>query len=297
MTSNEMRQAIIDSPKQLSADLTIVDKEKLSSGDKFIVCGMGGSALAAGLFKVYRPRLDLLVHRDYGLPRVPEYFLMALERGLKLAVLTSGGRLLERAEQLGLPRLVMPTGLPPRLAVGLMFVGLARFCLTEAVLEELAQVAQQLGTEDLEAEGKRLAESVDNRLPLIYSSTINFPLAYNWKISFNETAKLPAFANCLPELNHNEMTSPTDNFHYFFLRDSNDEEKINKRFSLLGQLFKAKGALVEMINLPTRSSLEKIFWTICLANWLTYHLALRRGVDPVEVPIIEKFKQDLCAIS
>ncbi len=37
---------------------------------KFIVVGMGGSNLAAGIIKSWKPKLDVVVHRDYGLPNM-----------------------------------------------------------------------------------------------------------------------------------------------------------------------------------------------------------------------------------
>src|SRR3989338_5570556 len=75
MDKNNLRQIILDFPKQLSTALDFNHAENLPPADKFIVCGLGGSALAAGLLKVYKPELDLLIHRDYGLPRLPKYFL------------------------------------------------------------------------------------------------------------------------------------------------------------------------------------------------------------------------------
>src|SRR3989344_8436781 len=101
-----------------------------SKSSKFVVCGLGGSHLAAGLLKVAEPKLDLLIHRDYGLPRVPDYFLsesliilssysgnteevldagqLALRQKLNLAVITTGGKLLEFARVNNLPYIQLP---------------------------------------------------------------------------------------------------------------------------------------------------------------------------------------------
>jgi glucose-6-phosphate isomerase len=70
-----MEEAILHFPEQFDFEPIIENGGKLEKRDKFIICGMGGSHLGAWLLKRQNPNLDLLIHRDYGLPRVPEYFL------------------------------------------------------------------------------------------------------------------------------------------------------------------------------------------------------------------------------
>src|SRR5687767_13885057 len=67
-TSN-MRQVIIDSPRQLEEGLALA-KDVIITGDfkSLVVCGMGGSALAADILQSLGLENRLLVHRDYDLP-------------------------------------------------------------------------------------------------------------------------------------------------------------------------------------------------------------------------------------
>lgn len=309
-----MRQAILDFSSQLRADLEVVNVDRLIKSDKFILCGLGGSALAAGLFKVYRPTFDLLIHRDYGLPRVPRYFLegsllilssysgnteevldtlkLALARGLKLAVVASGGELLAQAKQLRLPYVVLSSGLPPRLAVGAAFAALARLFRDNGALAELTQLARSFQPAIYEVTGETLAKSVGDKLPIIYSSTVNYFLAYNWKIRLNETGKIPAFCNILPEMNHNELEVLDPNFFYILLRDESDQPRIQRRFAILAEMLKARGGLFEEVQLAG-SPLEKIFRSVSLADWTAYHLALAAGRDPIATPLVEEFKKRL----
>ncbi|MEK7208729.1 MAG: SIS domain-containing protein [Patescibacteria group bacterium] len=315
MTKNNLRQIILDFPKQLATSLNFNYSTNLPKADKFIVCGMGGSALAAGLLKVYKPELDLLIHRDYGLPRVPKYFLdgsllilssysgnteevldtlqLALERTLKVAIMAAGGELLAVAEQLKLPHLVLPAGLPPRQAIGYFFVGLCRLMGAEADLVALRELAKVLQPAEAEAEGRRLAGLIGARRPVIYASTVNWYLAYNWKIRFNEDSKIAAFANVLPEMNHNELAAPDDHFIYFLLRDPADDPRIKNRFAHLVTLFKKQNLAVEEIILTGDSTLEKIFNSVILADWTAYHLALAIGQNPAATPLIEEFKKQI----
>ncbi|MBI2097451.1 MAG: hypothetical protein HYT46_00740 [Candidatus Vogelbacteria bacterium] len=307
-----MREQILNFPRQLAADLPVVNAENLPPADKFILCGLGGSALGGGLLKTYRPELDLLIHRDYGLPRVPKYFLegsllilssysgeteevldtlrCASARGLKLSVLAAGGLLLEEAKKLRLPYVILPAGLPPRLAVGYSFVGLGRLVGDEKLRSDLA-AASVIAPAVLEPQGESLAGSLAGKLPVVYSSTVNLALAYNWKIRLNETAKTAAFFNVLPEMNHNELAAADPHFSYIFLRDSADDLRIQNRFSRLAELFRSRGLTVAEVELEDAAPLAKIFYSVILADWTSYHLALLTHRDPVGVPAIEDFKK------
>lgn len=310
-----LREIILSFPKQLAATLDC-QGATLPKSDKFIVCGMGGSALAAGLMKVHRPELDLLIHRDYGLPRVPSYFLdecllilssysgnteevldilhLAAPRGLKVAILTSGGELLAEAKRLNLPHIVLPTGLPPRQAIGHFFVGLMRFLKAEADLKVLRQLALVLQPAAWESAGQRLAGLIGKKIPIIYTSTPNYYLGYNWKIRFNEDSKTAAFCNVLPEMNHNELTAAGDSrFFYIFLRDPDDNPRIKNRFKWQKEMFEKLDLTVEEVSLAGGSSLAKIFNSVILADWTAYYLALAKGEDPVEAPAIEEFKKQI----
>ena len=137
-------------------------------------------------------------------------------------------------------------------------------------------------------------------MPVIYASARNFAVAYNWKIKFNETGKVPAFAGVLPELNHNEMTgfdisSSTAHlakpFYFIFLRDRADGARIKKRIEVLNQLYGERGLLVAAIDMPAGGVFHKIFSSLILADWMAYHTALLYGRDPREVPMVEEFKR------
>lgn len=212
-------------PKLENADL--LDYE--AKPRRFMVVGMGGSPLAAGLLKVWRPELDLAIHRNYGLPAMSEESLRerlvilssysgnteevldaydeAGGRGLARAAISIGGKLLERAKKDGVPYVQMPdTGIQPRSALPMSLKGLLKITGEERALAEVNELHETFHPETYEKEGKALAEYLRGHVPVIYSSERNEPIVYNWRIKFNETGKIPAFHNVFPELNHNEMT-------------------------------------------------------------------------------------------
>src|SRR5262249_19964124 len=108
-----------------------------------VVAGMGGSAASGDLLGVCAAeRLDVpvIVHRGYGLPTLAGDRALvigssssgdaaeslsaaeaALSRGCALVAVTSGGRLAVLAGERGVPRVALPVGLMPRMALGYLF--------------------------------------------------------------------------------------------------------------------------------------------------------------------------------
>ena len=225
-----MEEAILNFAKQFEYEPEIENADKLQKLEKFILVEMGGSHLQGELLKSVRPAFDLVVHRDYGLPELSESALKnsliiassysgnteetisafeeAIEKGYPVAASSIGGKLIELAKQHEVPYVQIPdTGIQPRSALGFTFKTLAKLTGQEEVLRDAATLASQLAPEEYEEKGKALAATLKGSVPVIYSSRRNESVAYNWKIKFNETGKVPAFYNVFPELNHNEMTA------------------------------------------------------------------------------------------
>ncbi|MFA5173070.1 MAG: bifunctional phosphoglucose/phosphomannose isomerase [Candidatus Paceibacterota bacterium] len=292
----------------------IINSENLKGADKFIVAGMGGSHLSAGFIKIAAPKLDLLIHRDYGLPRVPDYFLNdsliicssysgeteetldvfneSLKKGLNLAVVSSGGQLLRLALENKIPFVKIPAGFPPRLALGFSLKALLKLIGLKKEEEEVSSLSSKFRPESFIKDGEKFAEFISGKIPVVYSSLLNFPLAYAWKIKFNETAKIPAFANYFPELNHNEMegfSSGLNKFAFIFLSSSRDSAMIKKRMAVTSEIFKSV-----LVNESKGDNVfEEIFSSLLIAGWASLSIAKSSGVNPLSTPLIDSFKQKI----
>lgn len=318
-----MRNAICNFCQQFAFEPRVINEEKLPPAERFIVAGMGGSHLAADLLKVWDPSIDIVVHSDYGLPAVREgdleqycviassysgnteetvdAFLRAKEKNLALAVVATGGKLLALAKQEGVPYIELPhTGIQPRSALGFSVKALLCLMKKKDALDEVGKLCFNLDSQEYEQSGRELALRLKGYVPVILSSNRNFPIAYNWKIKFNETGKIPAFCNMFPELNHNEMTgfdvaTPTkslsQNFYFIFLKDSVDDPRIVKRMEVMRALYDNRGLKSEMLELGGNGTFHKIFSSLILADWAAYHTAAQYGVEPEQVPMVEEFKR------
>lgn len=288
-------------------------------GDKFIVAGMGGSNLAAGIIKSWKPKLDVIIHRDYGLPDMEERelkerlivlssysgtteetisaFNEALSRELPLIVITTGGKLLELAQKNDTPYIRLPDiKAHPRFAIGLSIRATLKAMGEDLILNDITGEAGLLNVDDYKEAGKDLAHGLENKIPLVYSSIRNRSLAYFWKVNFNETAKIPAFFNVFPEINHNEIVGLgkfADKLACILLTDPDDESRIQKRMDATAKIFEGRGLTVLKTDVIGPSLWHKSFASILTAFWASYYLAEYYKVDPEDVAMIEEFKKHL----
>lgn len=343
-----MEEAIKNFAGQFGFLPVVENAEKLKPAASFVLCGMGGSHLAASILKINNPALDIYIHRDYGLPifaekrdekngekhgkavektlyiassysgnteEVLDFAEKARQKNFNIIAVATGGQLIAWAQKYGLPYIVLPdTGIQPRNALGFSAIALAKLIDPPAISGPLglADLAKNLAPKAFESVGRELARSLKGKVPIIYSSRTNLPIAYNWKIKFNETTKIPAFYNVFPELNHNEMNgfdvfsskssnfsestkvaALSENFHFIFLTDISDHPQIVRRMVVCKEMYEARGLPVTQIEISGENSFMKIFNSLILADWTALVLAEFYGNDPEKVPMIEEFKKKI----
>jgi glucose/mannose-6-phosphate isomerase len=318
-----MYEIIKNFNKQFEYEPQVEGDLSLEGVKNFIAAGMGGSHLAVDILNSYDSSFDILVHKNYGLPSLPEEvlkqsliilnsysgdteevidsFYLALKRKLKMVSITYDGKLLELSKEYNVPFVKLPEPkVQPRLALGFHTKALLKILNKEKEIKEITELVYLLKPEEFEEQGRDLAQKIKNKIPIIYASEKNQAIAYIWKIKFNETSKIPAFYNIFPELNHNEMTgfdvrestkSLSQNFIFLLLFDEEDHPKIQKRMTILKNLYEGRNLKVEVLKLEGQNKFHKIFSSLVLADWTSFLLAKEYKVEPEEVPMVEEFKK------
>lgn len=316
-----MHEAIRNFPEQFAFEPVVEHADRLPVFKKFLVLGMGGSQLPSTVLRRMDSTIDIVHHRDYGLPQGVDFSdrlviassysgnteetvdgaREALRRGLSLAIITTGGELLRMAQEQNIPHVVMPaTGIQPRCALGYSARALMAVMGRADLLGATRALAQTLDSSRAESLGETVAQWCEDRVPVVYASTRNESIAYIWKIKFNETGKIPAFCNVVPELNHNEMNgydvadstrALSANTVFIFLRDVTDDARTIRRMDVLRDLLRARGLKVEEYDVTGATSSEQIYSTILVADWASLAVATRYGVEPEAVAMVEEFKQ------
>lgn len=270
-------------------------------------------------------RIPFVIHRSYGLPdEANKNSLMifssysgdteetimayktAFKAGIKGVVITSGGELEKLANKNRTPVLkILEKNIPPRYSTGYMVGFLLELLYDAKVIKDTSRdiaktrmyLKKILSDGKLERRGYELAKKIRNRIVLIYSS-VNYRIAAKvWKIKINENAKMSAFWNHIPEFNHNEMLGFTridpKQFFIFILNDNSDDEKIVKTIDISRKLLIERGVSVETIEIHGNNFFSKVFSATLLADWVSYYLALIRGIDPTPVLLVDEFKKEL----
>jgi glucose/mannose-6-phosphate isomerase len=297
-----------------------------------VIAGMGGSAAAGDVVAACATdTLDVpvVVHRGYGLPAAASRDALvlamsysgdtaevlsatetALERQVAVVAITAGGALGALAESRHLPLVTLPRGLMPRMALGYLLVPALRILAhagapvvddgdIEEALGVLAGQAEALGPARPcgDNEAKRLALALGNRLPAIYGGPLTAAAAYRWKTDFEENAKVLAVAGAVPEMNHNEIetwrTSDACSRHLLLLRDKNEAPEIAGRFRLLEAMLRPTAGGVDEVWAHGRSRLSRLLSLAYTGQWVSYYLAILRGIDPWPVPVLDEVKRRL----
>ncbi len=317
-----MRDAIGRFQEQFAWQPTIEHPEALRSYQFVIVCGMGGSHMGGTIVRDYGNHPEIIIHRDYGLPKLPQSMYdnalvilsshsgnteevldsgrEALARALPVAVVTTGGKLADFAREHAVPHVIFPhLDLQPRVATALSMLSIAALLRDEQLIADIRAAGTAIDALALEAEGKRLAERLYGKVPVIYGSAANTIVTMMWKIKINETGKAPAFYNVFPEMNHNELCgfdivdatrANSANMHVIMLHDASDHPRIQKRMQAASEVFEEKGMPVEHVQLEG-AGLQKALRAVTIADWLALSLAAHYGVPDEDVPVVEDFKR------
>jgi glucose/mannose-6-phosphate isomerase len=329
---HDARRVLAEFPAQCRRARTLRATPPLGIGTPrvVVVAGMGGSAAGGDLLAACAADavdVPVLVHRGYGLPalagpdalviacsysgdtaEVLSAFDAAVARRVPVVALTAGGALAQRAAAAGRPRVTLPDGLMPRMALGYLFlpaVALLQGCgvtvATAAEVDEAVSAVESLAPELVPArlpadnEAKRLALSIGDRLPVIYGGPTTGAVAYRWKTDVEENAKTFALAGTLPEMNHNEIEAwqgpAVKGMHAVLLRDAAEPPEIAQRFHILRDMIGPSAGGLSEARGRGAGRLARLLTLTYLGQWTSYYLAVLRGRDPWSVPLLDELKR------
>jgi glucose/mannose-6-phosphate isomerase len=320
--SGNMKLILERFPEQIEAALDLGKSIKVKGSIKqVIIAGLGGSAAAAEILKVYlsREKLQITIHRDYLLPEFADEatlvfassysgdseetlscYRSAMRKGCKIIGISSGGKLQEYCKRDKVPFVLLPSGLPQRLGTGYMFFPILTILQDSGIIKDrskdIRQMLAYLKENDFQEPAKKIVQNIGKKVPIIYSSLRFWPIAMKWKIDINENAKIAAFYNIYPEFNHNELnayTNKTIDAHILILKDDEEIDRIDRRMRVTSGIFKKRGFTVTEVSINGNNYLTKLFSGVMLGLWVSYYLALALGIDPTPVPIIKELKDAL----
>jgi glucose/mannose-6-phosphate isomerase len=314
------------------------------SCSEVILAGMGGSAIAGDLVAATiagrtDARVRVRVVRGYEIAPPPSRgalvilssysgntaeTLSVMDR-LDVArpplVITSGGRLLARAQSERWPVIQLPGGRPPRTALYLawsaLLAALSRNGLLPDMTSDLAE-AESVAGETACANAPLAPAGAPARLvaaflapsrpdelsmPLfIATSPMTEAVAVRWRGEFNENTKLPSLVSALPEMHHNDIvglahTPQVAPFRAVILRDEEEHPEVTRRVEITRTLLKEVAIPAMDARGRGAGRLARLVSLALLGDHASVYLALERGIDPTPVEIIDRIKTSLADIS
>jgi glucose/mannose-6-phosphate isomerase len=321
---SEMNRGLLQQfPEQFSFTPVIQNRNSIPLQPVSVVLGgMGGSQFGGSFLRLIEPSTDVLIHRDYGVPaygqkstdtlfvassysgnteEVLDFAARAYDKKYPLAAITGGGALRSFALERELPLIeIQKSSIPPRAAIGMQTIALAALLNKKQVLADLQSLTDTLSAQRIEEEGRALAQTLLKKIPLIYTSARNATLGYYWKIAMNESGKIPAFSNVLPEADHNEIEGfdgvgpvPPSSFHALFIRDPADHPRIRRRMDETADLFTKRGVSMSMLDIAGSTGAERYFGSAYQALATALMLAEGYGNESLATPLIDELKRRL----
>jgi glucose/mannose-6-phosphate isomerase len=298
---------------------------------QIVLCGMGGSAIGGDLVAALVSRtsqVPFIVLREYVLPAYvsgPDTLVIAnsfsgnteetlsaaeqaLERGVHLLAIATGGQLATHANTHNYPLWQFDQKGQPRAALGWslgLLIGLVHRLGLAPTLEADLKEAVTLLRAERQVFGvdsplgrnpaKRGAGQLVGRIPVFYGGGLFEPVARRWKCQLNENAKVWAQYEPLPEANHNTVVGidfPEErmmNMNAVFISSKQfNHPRVYLRHKLTHQLYLQNGIMVDTFHPKGDSALAQMCHAVQYGDYLSYYAAMAYGADPSTIaPIVE----------
>jgi glucose/mannose-6-phosphate isomerase len=236
----------------------------------------------------------------------------AMAKGATVIGLGAGGKLRDLIVGSGNAYLDVPGGFMPRIAIGYIMIPimtvLQRYGLIpdfKAEFDEavalMADLATEYGPESpVEANrAKQLAEKLGAFIPVIYGFADQYDaVAWRIKNQLGENSKYMAFWNTIPHLHHDEAVGwdmqpeLARTLGFLLLRDAEAEsEQMEKRWTATTEIVEERMGAVETVWANGKGRLARMLSLVTLGDFFTIYMAIRKGVDPTPVAIIDLFKK------
>ncbi|MFA4028508.1 MAG: hypothetical protein GDYSWBUE_000412 [Candidatus Fervidibacterota bacterium] len=300
-----------------------------------VILGMGGSAIGGDIARSLAQetaKIPIIVHRDYGVPACVDSsslviavshsgnteetisgFEEAHKKGAMLFVIASGGKLIELAQQLGVPHFRYECSAPPRASLGFLLTPILAlmksvgvYQVDDGLISEAVYRLRELQTEldaDTPSESnraKQLAMRIHGHIGLILASSPLTAVARRWKTQMNENANAACFFEELPEMCHNTVVGldhPSrlnGAVFVIMLRSSFSHERNKLREDIVAGLLKNTGVQCEQVSVNSADHpLCEALQLIMLGDFVSYYLALLNRVDPTAIVNIDYLKARL----
>ncbi len=305
----EFNQHFIDGYKNTES---IGSQYKDLKHERVIIVGIGGSSLGGLLLKTLinedENNIDIFIHKTYGLPpksiyknalivvisyagnteEILDSYDEAIKKRLPVVVITSGGKLKEKATKNKVPTFFLPEGYKPRFSLVYQLGALISILENSKIIKSQDKIIKTLKSNDftkIEKKADKLIDYIGDDIPLFYASPKYASLSHIIKIQINENAKMHCFSNVFPETGHNEIMGYTNTTHSkkykaVILQPKDDDIRILNQQNIFANILKQHNNPIRKVDITGETTYNTLFQGILLGHILSFKLAKKHGVDP-----------------
>jgi len=320
-------------PAQLIEAISIAQNAQINEHHAPIhnvyVAGLGGSGIGASFVKELireECKIPYTVGKGYQIPAYVGEHTLAIassysgnteetlfsfrqmeQSGAKIIVISSGGKLISIAKEKGYDYIQLPSGWPsPRACLGFSIVQQLGIMsqlgfISSTALENIKSAADMLSEQstDIKAKAKEIANQLHQKTPIIYTTDRMEAVAVRLRQQINENSKALCWHHVIPEMNHNELVGWRDrneNLAVLYLRNHDDLERNSIRMDINQKIISQYTPHIINVYSKGNNLVEKVMYLVHLGDWISWYLAELRGVDAVEIDVIDYLKKELAKV-
>ncbi len=327
-----MKTLVANFSKQLSEAILIGENAKLTESNNpisnILICGLGGSGIGGSILNelvIKNANTPITISKGYFIPAyvndqslviISSYsgnteetlncLELAIAKNAKIVCVTSGGKVLEISKSKKIDHIIVPGGMPPRSCLGYsltqLFFILAFFKIIDSYfINDLEAAIKLIEKEEknIISDANIIAKKLVDKTPVIYATTYYEGIAIRFRQQLNENAKVLCWHHIIPEMNHNELvgwTKKDDNLAVIIFIDKDEYFRNVARVDINKEVIKKYTSHITEIYSKGNSEIEKAIYFIHLGDWISVILGELRGVDLMEVNVINFLKSALSKI-
>ncbi len=320
-------------PAQLKEAMEIGEAAQINSHNhpihKVFVAGMGGSGIGGDFVREFisaESKIPYIVGKSYNIPawidqntlcivssfsgnteETLNAFEQMLQTGAKIICVASGGTLIQKAKELNLDYIPLPSDWPsPRACLGYstvqqIYILIKLGIINNHILHDLKASIDLIkyDQDDIKKEAREIASKVYGKTLVIYTTDRMESVAVRFRQQVNENSKLLCWHHVVPEMNHNELVGWKDirnDLAVLYFRNKDDFKRNAVRININKEIIgKLTDTVLEVFS-KGKSLIERSIYFVHLGDWISWYLSEMHQVDAIEVNVIDYLKKELSKI-
>ena len=294
--------------------------------NKIYVAGLGGSGIGANFvasFVYEQCPVPYLVGKGYNIPayidentlfvassysgnteETLESFGKAEKTGAKMMAISGGGKLIQQAKEKGYDFIQVPGDwASPRACLGYSVIQQLYMLYKHGFIDgsfekDLEKAIERLDneTDQIREKAEKVAQILNNKIPIIYSEDRYEPVAIRFRQQVNENSKMLCWHHVIPEMNHNELVgwrNHNPDWAVVLFRSSDNHPRNAIRMDINKEIISEYSDSFIEIQAKGDSLIERSFYLVHFGDWISWYLSQLQGRDAVEVKVIDYLKGEL----